>query len=810
MVFRTRLAVVLVSSVAIGLELGLMRILSLRFWYYFASMVIGVALLGFGFSGTILTLAQDRLRPRRRLWLTGLAFATSLALLLSAWAVQSVPLDVHYLAWSLPTEWLHILEIELLMLLPFLLAGGFLGLVLMDRSERIHGHYGANLIGSGTGAVLSVGLMFFVSTPKLLLVLALFCYGAGLLLAKWKTRRSLAGSIAVGVLWLAAAWFFPAEIPVSPYKKLAQERSKPRTRVILTTEGPQGRIDVVAGPSIHDAPPGMSLQNPHAIPQRTLLIVDGDRTHIVYDYKDREDWRFLDYTTTALPFFLAEPSRVLIIGPGGGAPLALADLHGGTEIVALASNRQVVGLLNGRLAERGGKIYRLPGVRVHFEAPRGYLRRAEKPYDLIVLPLLDPAGGGAEGLRAAEENYLYTVESFQTFLRHLKETGIFSVTVHAKMPPRDGLRVFNIAVEAFSREGLAARPRLALIRSWETVTLLAKKSPWSAAQLRKVREFSDSRGFDLCYLPGLEAEEVNQFHILPRPYYFEGAKELLSPVKDRYIEDYLFALDAPTDDRPYFNHFIRWRCLPELRAQLKGRLPAFLELGSLMLATALIQVVLLSGALVFLPLFPWIPGLRSTRNKGSVLLYFFLLGLGFMLLEMGLLQKMILYLADPIYSAAAVIASFLVFAGIGSRISGRRRRRLPFAARGASLAVVILGLLYLFLLDVWLAWTQSWGLSLRFLVTALTIAPLALAMGHLFPLGLRRVSQAVPALVPWSWAVNGFASVLATVSAPLLAMSIGFSILILAAIACYALAGVLFPSLVNGVVNGTPSSASAD
>ena len=209
-------------------------------------------------------------------------------------------------------------------------------------------------------------------------------------------------------------------------------------------------------------------------------------------------------------------------------------------------------------------------------------------------------------------------------------------------------------------------------------------------------------------------------------------------------------------------------------------------------------VVLLAGALVFLPLLPKVPGLKGAPNKGRVLLYFFSLGLGFMLLEMGLLQKMILYLAHPIYSAAAVIAGFLVFAGIGSQMSGRWKSRIHLAARGAAIVVAAVGLLYLFLLDAWLSWTQSLALSLRFLVTALTIAPLALAMGHLFPLGLRRVSQTVPALVPWSWAVNGFASVLATASAPLLAMSVGFSRLILAAIACYLLAGALFPFLLRG------------
>jgi hypothetical protein len=630
MMLRTRLAVALLSFAVIGLELALIRILSLRFWYYFAAMVISVALLGFGFSGTLLTLGQRRLRRSRRFWLPALAFAAGLSMLFSAWGVQHVPLDIHYLAWSLRAEWLHILEIELLMLLPFLLAGAFLGLVLMDRSEHIHGHYAANLIGSGAGALPSVMLMSHVSTPELLVLLALLGCGAGAVLTNWKDPKgALAGGL-LGVLWLAAAVSFPSEIRVSPYKKLALETTKPQTEVTHTADGPLGRIDIVRGPAVHDAPPGMSLQNPHPIPYRSLVIV----------------------------------------GPGGGAPLGLAHLKETMEIDVLAGNRQMLALIQGRLSRSGGAIYRISGARTYLEAPRGWLRRKGRSYDLILLPLLDPAGAG-DGLQAAQENYLYTIESLRSFIRHLSEDGIFSVTVRTRTPPRDGLRIFNTAVAALEQEDLSAPDRLMLIRSWETVTLMVKKSPWSAGQLKSIRAFAGSRGFDLAYLPGLKPEEVNRFHLLLRPYYHEGAQALLGTDRRKYIRDYLFALEAPTDDRPYFNHFTRWEYLPELKRRLQGRMPAFLELGSLLMATAPVQVAVLAAVLIFLPLWPRRAALREAAHKTGVMLHFFLLGTGFMLLEMGFLQKMILYLAHPIYSAAAVIAAFLVFAGVGSHLSNR-------------------------------------------------------------------------------------------------------------------------------------------
>jgi len=802
MILRTRLAVALLSFAVIGLELALMRILSLRFWYYFAAMVISVALLGFGFSGSLLSLGQRRLKRRRGFWLPALAFGAAFSMLICAWGVQQVPLDIHYLAWSLRAEWLHILQIELLMLLPFLLTGAFLGLVLMDRGERIHGHYAANLLGSGAGALGSVVLMSYVSTSGLLVLLALFGCAAGAVLTKWRDPRGALAGILVGVLGLAAAGFFPSEIRISSYKKLALEKSKPQTEVLHSVDGPLGRIDIVRGPAIHDAPPGMSLQNPHPIPERTLVIVDGDQTHIVYNAARRQDWRFLDFTTAAGAWALTDPSRILIVGPGGGAAVGLAYLKESRPTDVLAGNRQMLALIRDRLSRIGGAIYRISGARIYLEAPRGWLRRTGRSYDLILLPLLDPAGAGG-GLQAAQENYLYTVESLRSFIRHLSQDGIFSVTVRARTPPRDGLRIFNTAVAALEQEDLSAPDRMMLIRSWETVTVMASKSPWTAVQLKNLRAFAGRRGFDLAYLPGLKPEDANRFHRLARPFYYEGAQALLGADRQRYIHDYLFALQAPTDDRPYFNHFIRWQYLPELKRRLRGRMPAFLELGSLLMATALVQIAVLAAVLIFLPLWPRRTALRKVPGKGVVMLYFFLLGTGFMLLEMGFLQKMILYLAHPIYSAAAVIAAFLVFAGVGSHLSDRWGRRAPSAARAAALGTAAMGCLYLVWLDPWLALTQSWSLAPRFLTAALTIAPLALAMGHLFPMGLRRVSEAASGLVPWSWAVNGFASVLATAGAPLLAMSVGFSKLILAALTCYLAAGILFSRLPHGGINST-------
>lgn len=204
-----------------------------------------------------------------------------------------------------------------------------------------------------------------------------------------------------------------------------------------------------------------------------------------------------------------------------------------------------------------------------------------------------------------------------------------------------------------------------------------------------------------------------------------------------------------------------------------------------MLVAALIQAVLAGGVLVVLPLIPGIRALRSVPGRAASLGYFLAIGAGFMLLEMAFLQKLILYLGHPIYSAAVVIAGFLAFAGAGSLVSGHWPLAPRHVAMAAGAVVAAVAAVYLATADSWLGPSQSAAMGVRLLIAVATVAPLAFAMGHMLPAAMRQVSIPAGPIVPWAWAVNGFASVAATVAAPLLAMEIGFAKVILIAVACY-------------------------
>jgi hypothetical protein len=603
-----------------------------------------------------------------------------------------------------------------------------------------------------------------------------------------------------------------------------------------------GRIDVVAGPNLHGAPQ-LSLQYLELPPPHVELYVDGDGPSLIFDCPKLDDWVFADYRTAAVPYHVfraapppaatatapsvasakpAAPSKVCIIGADGGVDIGLALFHHAAAITALEHNPQVIQAMTGPLASRGGNIFNAPSVQVVNQEARGFFAATSEHFDIITFP---PVGGfGAAGSDATQESYYYTIESIRAMLHHLTPDGILALTRGISTPPREELRAFDLVAQSLRAEGLDPGRHLAMIRGNFSCTILVFKSPITPPQIAALRTFCRQKGFDPCYYPGLTDKEANpnfnpkakspeygDFNIVDHPFYTAGPKALLGAPEERakFLADYPFDIAAPTDNQPYFFHTFRWAFYGRLKDQYGEGAHIFLEVSYVMLLVALSEAILLAVILILLPLAPGIKALRQSGGKVPTFGYFSALGLGFMLLEMGFVQKLVLYLANPIYSAAVVIASFLVFAGLGSQFSRSWRMPPSRVVLSAVAVIIIMAVLFLVGIDRWLNLTQPWPMAARCVVAALTIAPLAFALGHFFPLGLTRTAQTNPALVPWSWAVNGFASVAAAAITPLLAMQFGFALVVLAAIACYGLAGWFFRRMPQPVVEGAVATTDA-
>jgi spermidine synthase len=542
--------------------------------------------------------------------------------------------------------------------------------------------------------------------------------------------------------------------------------------------------------------PGLSLNNVIEPAAQIGVFTDGDALSPITAFeRDLERLAYLDFTTAALPYHLLDAPRVLILGAGGGADVLLALLHGARRIDAVELNPQLIGLLRGRYADFAGDLYQRPEVRVHAREARGFVAASVERYDLIQVPLLDAFAAAASGTLSLNASFVYTIEALQTYLEHLAEGGYLAITRWLKLPPRDAPKLFLTALAALERQGVAEPARrLALIRSWETTTLLVKNGPLTASDIERIRSFADERSFDLAYFPGIGADDVNRYNLLQRPYFFEAAKGLIEH-PEGFVARYKFDLRPATDDRPYFFDFFRWQALPELWSVSAQSGGALLDWGYLILVATLVQAALLSAVLVLLPL--QLGGAAGPdTGMWRIAIYFTAIGLAFLFVEIASIQRFTLFLAHPLYAIGVVLAGFLVFAGLGSGVAPmleeRLRDRRPDALGVAIAAIVLLAVAYILALPPAFAALIALPDPAKIALSLALIAPLAFFMGMPFPLALRRLRASAPDLVPWAWAINGCASVLSAIIATLLAMTFGTRAVVLAAAALYLIAGLTF------------------
>jgi len=801
------LSVALLSVGVLAYEILLMRLFSIIQWHHFAYMVISLALLGYGVSGTLVTLLRERLLRRFAAVYNACIMAFGLGAVLCFLLAQRIPFNAELVLWDIhQPAWLLLLY--LLLAVPFLCAATALALALMRYPAVIGRVYAFDLVGAGLGGLLVMGLLFLVSPVHALVAIGLLALLAAAIGAYETGLRAGPGlfvivGLATGML-LACGHY--AALQVSPYKSLSQTLLVPGTRVIEEDSSPLGLLSVVESTQVPlRYAPGLSLLATQEPPAQLGVFTDGDGMTALTRYRGvRTDLDWTGQSTSALPYEMRQPGHVLVLGAGAGLDVLQAIRYGVPRVTAVELNPQMIALVRDRHAGFAGHLYQQADV--HTGEARGFVAGSDARYDLIHIALLDAFGAAAAGLYALNESYLYTVEALQQYLAHLTPEGYLSITRWVTLPPRDMLKLFATALDALQRSGVAEPAgHLVMIRSWQTATLLVKNARFRPQELQRMRAFAARWGFDVAWYPGMSAGEANRHNRLRAPYFYQAAVALAGPGRARFLADYKYALAPATDDRPYFFHFFRWRALPEILAlRGQGGMP-LLEWGYLVLVATLLQALLVSVALILLPLLV----LRRRRSaapaaagRWRVCGYFTAIGLAFLFVEMAFIQRFTLLLHHPLYAVATTLTGFLVFAGLGSLWS-QRWSRTAWQQGGVVVAVAGIALASLFCLAVLHTWMDvftGWPLWVRVVLTLALVAPLAFCMGMPFPLGLSRVAESAPGLVPWAWGVNGCASVVSAVLASLLSVHLGFVAVILAAVALYGVAAWLVP---GGGVPGT-------
>jgi predicted membrane-bound spermidine synthase len=793
------------SASVLAYEILLMRLLSIGFWTHFAYMVISLALLGFGASGSLLFLLSARVHRNRDAWLVALAGAASLSFPLAFSLAGEIGLDPLQLVWQ-KKEWLKMFATYLVMAIPFLLSGGIVGIILSAAGREVPRFYAADLLGAGIGSMAVVPALY-LGPPWLLLPLL---SGSVLVGAGWCTMGTAWGEKGILVLPVAGTLVLACYALLPPVPHLHHTKALPMTlafpdaKVEAEKVGPLGLLHVVGSSLIREAP-GLSLHygldgesQRGVLPKQKTIFSDGEALSTITRFKgDLAELEFLDFTTMALPYHVRHPKKILVVGAGGGSDVLLALKEKASSVTALESNAQVAEWMTGPLADFSGHLYSKPGVRLLIREARQFLHRTEDRFDLIQLSLLDSFGGSAAGLYSAAESYLYTTEAFRLYLSRLSDEGILAITRWLKLPPRDSLRVFSTALSALRKAGLSDRPEehLVLIRSWKTSTLLVSKAPFTAGDIAGVIAFCDRRAFDVDFFAGVEEARANRYDIQTEATSFKGATSLAGPESERFLKTYLFDVSPTTDDKPYFSHFFRWGKAWTLLQQLRREFLPFVEIGYVLIIATLAQAVIAGGALILLPLLglrrdaEWAKGGSPAWAVLGLLFYFSSIGFAFMFLEMAFIPKYTLLLAHPIYSTAVVLGAVLVFAGLGSlTVRHVRSKSLWVAVTCICLWVVVQALAG----DRLVGWALGRPLGARLALTVVMVGSVSFFLGWPFPIGLRETSRRFQSLVPWAWGLNGCASVIGAVLGKIISISVGFRTTMGLAALLYLVSAVLF------------------
>ncbi|MDZ7645574.1 MAG: protein-L-isoaspartate(D-aspartate) O-methyltransferase [Woeseiaceae bacterium] len=726
------------------------------------------------------------------------ALLTSVTIVGSYIVGQRVPFNALEIVWD-PGQFVNLTFVYLIFFVPFFFAACCIGLAFTCRGRAISRIYFVDLFGAGLGALLIIALLFPLPPQDALRVLAALALAAAMLTG-WRVTRRLPLAVAQ-LAWLALLAFGPPAdwlaLKMSDYKGLPQALTVVDSRALAVRSSPLGLLTVVESPTVPIRhAPGLSFRTKHVPPEQLAVFTDGGSMSAITRYDGNPaSVGYLGDMTAAAPFTLHESPDVLVLGAGGGSDVLLSLYHGAARVDAVELNPQMTELVASDFADFAGHLYADPRVNMHTAEARGYVASTERRYDIIHIGLLDAFGASGTGVNALNETYLYTVEALREYIAHLEPGGLLAITRWLKLPPRDNLKLAATAIEALRGEGVAQPgDALAMLRSWNTSTLIVRNGAFPDAETEALREFARTRSFDMAWYPSMPADAANRFNQLERPWLYEGIRALLGPQSGDYLERYKFHVAPATDDRPYFFHFFKWSALPEVMSLRAQGGAGLIEWGYLVLVATLAQATVAGLALIVLPLLgirrDWPPG-AGLRFGG----YFLLLGLAFLFVEIAFIQKFILFLSHPLYSVAVVLAGFLVFAGLGSAASVRVCDWLAVRLRSPLFAVVagiaLLALVYITLLPP--LFDRFIGLPdlARVAISLVLIAPLAFLMGIPFPAGLSRVAGEAPAFVPWAWGVNGFASVISAALATLLAIEFGFVAVIVAALLLYAAAAAI-------------------
>ncbi len=726
------------------LELSLTRIFSVVFYYHFAFLAISIALFGLGVGGVLSYVVAGwggtlyRKLGTLSLINAGLVLGSVMVVLTRGATVTIFDFALIYFTGALP----------------FLGAGIIVSLAISSTIERVDKVYFFDLLGAAVGCFALVGLLETVGGPNTVVAVSILFAAAG---AIWFSLEGMRFGRMVSV----ALGLFFAMLIVSNMKYHFLEVTYAKGQKLRTGDSWWNSISRIGLAKDPDA--------------GAMIYIDADASTAIanfdFDHLTPDNLRDLLHQGPGVPYALRPGAKTLIIGPGGGWDVSRALASGSHDVTGVEINPIIANtIMRKKFPQLSNNLYLRPDVHINVEDGRSFVRRSDQKYQVIQATLVDTWASTAAGAFALSENNLYTTDAFHDYFSHLTDDGILAFTRWGFDPPRESLRLLSLASVALkgmgetdvARHVVVGRADAQRIAGWgATDTVIFSRKAFTADDVSRARAAFHEAGMIAVYLPG--DPPANEFGQL-----------LLASDPAAYERDYRFNITPVTDNRPFFFYTVQPRDVEAFILRTGGQ-AADNKVNVAVLNLFYAMAVSIVAVAIILILPPLLLGTRlpTERSVRSFLAYFLAIGAGYILVEVALIQKFVLFLGHPTYALTVVIFSMLVSSGAGSFASRKLIRDEP--SRLLMALGVAAGLVALLAVIAQPVLSAGVGLPLvvKMLATVVLIAPAGFVMGLPFPTGLRMLEKRHAASVRWAWSLNAAASVLGSVGALVLALYLG-------------------------------------
>lgn len=784
----------IVAFATLMLEVLLTRIFSVTMWYHYAFMAISIAMFGLTAGAVIVYLfkgyfIQDKAQSRASLFslLLGLAIPISFAIYLTIPVTPTIDFETI-------RQFLILGSAYLVIAVPFVFSGIVITLALTKFPRNISTLYSADLIGASLGCIALVLLLNTVSGPTAIIFIGAVATLAGFTFATKFQKAVKMFSIALFVFLIIFGYgnhYVENKSGDAPFA-LRYIKGNVESGTSYEKWNSYSRITVWGEDGKKEEPFGWGLSEnlpPNTYVNQLWLFIDSVAGTPITEFSgDIHEIEFLKHDIVNLAHHIRENADVLVVGVGGGRDILSALAFEQNKIVGVEVNKDIIDVVTNRYGDFTGHLEEYSNIEIVNDEARSYVERSKDTYDIIQISLIDTWAATAAGAFVLAENSLYTTEAWRSFLNHLNEKGILSVSRwYFSDRPGEMYRLASLASESLRQQGiLNPRGHILIARKMSVEpevqgpdgvgTLMVSKNLFTEHDVKQFSDISAQNGFEIVQTPNFSLDDT--FAILTQEHY----------PKD-FLDEYPIRINAPTDDSPFFFHMLR----------LKDSLnPGSWSLGktSFNMKAVATLLILLSITILFSLVFiilPLLPGVQKAILPFPFVAYFAAIGLAFMLVEISLLQRLIIYLGHPVYGLSVILFSLLLAGGIGSYLTKiitlENISRIGF--RIFCVLLGVLGALAIFTPFI-MQQLNITSLAYRILISVAIVGSAGVVMGTAFPIGMKLAYGFNQTFTPFLWGVNGALSVVGSVLAVVIAISFGISSTFLVGIIFYIIAFLSF------------------